>query len=537
MSPLHPSAGLRVGGRYLLSDLVAGGGMGEVWRAEDQVLGRVVAVKLLRREYAADDAFLSRFRAEARHAASLGHPGIAQVFDYGEDDGTAYLVMELVPGEPLSARLQREGALPAAVAVPLLQQAARALDAAHATGLVHRDVKPGNLLITPDERVKITDFGIARAGDQAPLTRTGEVMGTAQYLSPEQAMGRTATPASDVYSLGIVAYEMLRGRRPFEADTAVAIALAQVNNAPEPLPASVPAPVAATVLQALAKDPAERPASAAAFADSLGDALRGVPPTLGALAVAGAATTVLPPVPPSDLPPVALPADPVTPVTGTAGAAQAPEVAQEARPGGRSGRAVLGVALLLLLVLGTAVAVALTRGGGTPVDPARSTTVTTPASTQPTSESASSSSSTSSSDTSESTRTSSSTSQEPSSPSETSTSTKPTSSTSSTSSSTTSPSSSSSTSSSTSSTSTRTSSSPSSTDAAEGASPTDVVAPTPEPTSSDRSRTDEPGSPTQGSAAGTPESSGEASTGDTGTGDETGHAARAAADGGRPSTR
>lgn len=277
MSVNHPEAGLRVGDRYVLTQRVATGGMGEVWRAQDDVLGREVAVKVLRREYAEDETFLTRFRGEARHAASLAHPGIAAVYDYGEVEGVAYLVMELVPGEPLSARLAREGALPAAVAVPLLQQAADALQAAHAGGLVHRDVKPANLLITPDERVKITDFGIARAGDQVPITRTGEVMGTAQYLSPEQALGRNATASSDVYALGVVAYEALAGRRPFEGETPVATALAQVNDPPPPLPEHVPAPVANAVLTAMAKDPADRPESAAAFGAGLGTALDGLP--------------------------------------------------------------------------------------------------------------------------------------------------------------------------------------------------------------------------------------------------------------------
>jgi serine/threonine-protein kinase len=258
MSPLIPAVGIVVGNRYELTSRVAGGGMGEVWAARDQVLGRTVAVKLLRAQHADEPTFLHRFRTEARHAASLSHPGIASVYDYGEDDGAAYLVMELVPGEALSTRLQREGALAPAVAVPLLQQSAAALQAAHSAGLVHRDVKPANLLITPDDHVKITDFGIARLGDDAGITRTGEVMGTAQYLSPEQALGQSATPASDVYSLGVVAYEMLAGRRPFDADTSVAIAMAHVQRAPEPLPAAVPPAIAAVVLQALSKDPAQR---------------------------------------------------------------------------------------------------------------------------------------------------------------------------------------------------------------------------------------------------------------------------------------
>ena len=374
MSAVHPEPGLRVGDRYVLTSRIAGGGMGEVWTARDDVLGREVAVKLLRREYADDELFLTRFRAEARHAASLGLPGIASVYDYGEVEGVAYLVMELVPGEPLSARLAREGALPANVAVPLLQQAAAALEAAHVQGLVHRDVKPANLLITPDDDVKITDFGIARAGDQAPITRTGEVMGTAQYLSPEQAMGRTATPASDVYSLGCVAYEALSGRRPFDHDTVVATALAQVNDTPDPLPPNVPGAVAAVVMQSLQKDPARRPASAAAFGAALGAALQGVfpagaattaptqviaPPDVAPLAGAGAATalpdatSVL-----GSLPPAAA-AAPV-PATGTGTITPPP-------PQRRSGRWVAAV-VVLLLVVAAVVAYALAHDGsaGTP---------------------------------------------------------------------------------------------------------------------------------------------------------------------------
>lgn len=282
MTSLHPVAGLYIGDRYQLTHRIAGGGMGEVWSAHDHVLDREIAVKLLRPELAEDPGFVERFRAEARHAASLSHPGIASVYDYGEIGGSAYLVMELVPGRPLSAIIAERGALPAAEAVPLIQQAALALQAAHVAGLVHRDVKPGNLLVTPQGQVKITDFGIARAGGQAPLTRTGEVMGTAQYLAPEQAMGRTAAPASDVYALGVVAYEALSGHRPFDADNPVAVAMSQVNDTPPPLPATVPPAVAAVVLQSLAKDPDERPHSAADLADALGRAMRGQGPAAAA---------------------------------------------------------------------------------------------------------------------------------------------------------------------------------------------------------------------------------------------------------------
>ena len=185
--------------------------MGEVWEATDLVIGRTVAIKILKDEYLGDPGFLERFRAEARHAALVNHEGIANVFDYGEEEGSAYLVMELVPGEALSTILERERVLSTDRVLDIVAQTAAALHAAHSAGLVHRDIKPGNLLITPDGRVKITDFGIARIADQVPLTATGQVMGTVQYLSPEQASGHPASPTTDIYSLGIVAYECARG--------------------------------------------------------------------------------------------------------------------------------------------------------------------------------------------------------------------------------------------------------------------------------------------------------------------------------------
>ncbi|MCE4025917.1 MULTISPECIES: protein kinase [unclassified Microbacterium] len=263
---MRPTQGVHFGGRYELQSRIAIGGMGEVWEATDHVIGRTVAIKILKDEYMGDPGFLERFRAEARHAALVNHEGIASVFDYGEENGSAYLVMELVPGEALSTIIEREGTLSADKTLDIVAQTASALQAAHAAGLVHRDIKPGNLLITPDGRVKITDFGIARIADQVPLTATGQVMGTVQYLSPEQASGHAASPATDIYSLGIVAYECLAGKRPFTGESQVAIAMAQINDAPPPLPATVPQPVQNLVMAMIAKKPADRPSSAATVA-------------------------------------------------------------------------------------------------------------------------------------------------------------------------------------------------------------------------------------------------------------------------------
>jgi serine/threonine protein kinase len=263
---MRPSAGMNFGGRYALDSRIAVGGMGEVWQATDTVIGRQVAIKILKDEYLGDPGFLERFRAEARHAALVNHEGIANVYDYGEEDGSAYLVMELVPGEPLSSVLERERTLPIDRVLDIVAQTSVALQAAHTAGLVHRDIKPGNLLITPENRVKITDFGIARIADQVPLTATGQVMGTVQYLSPEQASGHPASPSTDIYSLGIVAYEALAGKRPFTGESQVAIAMAQINDAPPPLPETIAEPVRNLVMSSIAKKPSDRPDSAANLA-------------------------------------------------------------------------------------------------------------------------------------------------------------------------------------------------------------------------------------------------------------------------------
>jgi eukaryotic-like serine/threonine-protein kinase len=285
---MRPTSGLTFGGRYQLSNRIAIGGMGEVWQATDLVIGRTVAIKILKDEYLGDPGFLERFRAEARHAALVNHEGIANVFDYGEEEGSAYLVMELVPGEALSTILERERVLATDRVLDIVAQTASALHAAHAAGLVHRDIKPGNLLITPDGRVKITDFGIARIADQVPLTATGQVMGTVQYLSPEQASGHPASPTTDIYSLGIVAYEALAGRRPFTGESQVAIAMAQINDIAPDLPVTVAEPVRNLVYSCIAKNPADRPSSAAHLARAA-QALRRGDVAAAAIAVPGVA--------------------------------------------------------------------------------------------------------------------------------------------------------------------------------------------------------------------------------------------------------
>jgi eukaryotic-like serine/threonine-protein kinase len=262
--------GLLLEGRYRLDSRIATGGMGEVWRGTDLVLARGVAVKLLLPEYARDAEGAARFRAEARHAGMVSHPNIAQVFDYSEGDGDnddtgrPYLVMELVDG-PSLAGLLADGPLGPAYTLGVTAQVSAGLAAAHAADLVHRDIKPANLLISKDGIVKITDFGIAHAAGAAPVTRTGVVVGTGAYLAPERIAGDQAGPAADLYSLGVVAYECLTGKRPFNGDP-LAVVLAHQEQPLPPLPPEVPERVAALVADLTAKDPGARPAGAAEVA-------------------------------------------------------------------------------------------------------------------------------------------------------------------------------------------------------------------------------------------------------------------------------
>ncbi|MEO6654117.1 MAG: protein kinase [Ilumatobacteraceae bacterium] len=266
---MRAEPGVLLGSRYVLVRRIAVGGMGEVWEATDSLLDRGVAVKILKEEFRTASTFLARFRAEARHAGQLSHRGIATVYDYGETEDLAFLVMELVRGRPLSELLIEQPALSTVTKLSILDQAAQGLHAAHEAGVVHRDVKPGNLMVRDDGVVKVTDFGIARALTSAPLTEHGQMLGTPAYVSPEQATGGQVTRASDIYSLAVVAYEMFAGHAPFERDTPVALALAHVHDTPPPLPSSVPRRVAELIESALSKDPSSRPPSAGHFAEQL----------------------------------------------------------------------------------------------------------------------------------------------------------------------------------------------------------------------------------------------------------------------------
>ena len=260
------SPGVTLGGRYRLDERIAGGGMGDVWRGTDEVLGRTVAVKILLPALLDEPGFAERFRGEARTMATINHPGVVDVYDYGSDQQLAFLVMEYVEGDALSRTLSRVGRLTPARTMALVAQAADALQAAHANGIVHRDVKPGNLLVRPNGTLVLTDFGIARSALVGQLTVAGSVLGTASYISPEQASGDVATPASDVYALGVVAYQCLSGHRPFDGATPLEIAMKHVRETPRPLPADIPPSVRAIVERALANDPAARWPSASAMA-------------------------------------------------------------------------------------------------------------------------------------------------------------------------------------------------------------------------------------------------------------------------------
>ncbi|QFY12585.1 protein kinase [Nonomuraea phyllanthi] len=289
--------GTTLAGRYRLDTRIGAGGMGEVWRGEDIVLARTVAVKVLLPGRTEDPGFVARFQGEARAMATINHSGVVDVYDYGVSGDTVYLVMKFVDGEPLDRLLSRLGRIPPQPAMELIAQAASALQAVHDQGIVHRDVKPGNLLVQRDGTLVLTDFGIARSDMANRLTDAGMVLGTAAYCAPEQAEGAPVTPAVDIYALGVVAYECLVGQRPFDGDSAVTIALKHIRETPPPLPAEIPPAVRTLVEVALSKDPARRYPSARAMSEAARAIANGQTPAVPERALAPAPSTgTVPPV-------------------------------------------------------------------------------------------------------------------------------------------------------------------------------------------------------------------------------------------------
>jgi eukaryotic-like serine/threonine-protein kinase len=284
--------GTLIDSRYSVLDILGEGGMARVYLAHDDVLDRNVALKVLREQYAGDDEFVERFRREAKNAAALNHPSIVQVYDQGRaEEGTYYMAMECVPGGTLKELIKQGGSLEPREAAGIASRVAQALDVAHARGIVHRDIKPQNVLLSASGEAKVTDFGIARAASSKTITETNLVFGTSAYMSPEQVRGDRASPASDLYSLGVVLYEMLTGEQPYRADDPIATAMMHVDEPPRhPRDANpaVPKELDALVVKLLAKRPEDRYTSAAALAEDLRRASEGLPLLAGGL---GDATT------------------------------------------------------------------------------------------------------------------------------------------------------------------------------------------------------------------------------------------------------
>jgi eukaryotic-like serine/threonine-protein kinase len=318
--------------RYRLEEQVAVGGMGEVWRATDLLLERTVAVKLLRESFAEDPVIAERFRREALTAAGLSHPNMANVFDYVQENGRTGIVMEFVEGETLAERIERTGPLDVADAVRTASALLAALSIAHDAGVVHRDMKPGNVMISPTGEVKVTDFGIARAAGHETLTETGMVVGTAHYLSPEQVSGKPASLSSDLYAVGAILYEMLTGAKPFEAETPLAVAMQRLTEDPrdpQQRRADIPETVSQVAMTALARDPERRYASADGMRSALEAALSSAQPATRPHRADPTPTMVLPTIDDPDAPTIAVRAQPQTsatpptptPITGSSPAA------------------------------------------------------------------------------------------------------------------------------------------------------------------------------------------------------------------------
>ncbi len=343
-----------IGGRYEIIELLGSGGMANVYRAHDPHLGRDVAIKVLADRYTADPAFVERFRREASAAAQLNHPNIVQVFDRGETDGTYFIVMEYLTGPDLKSLIRTRGALPPLEAIDYAQQILAALAAAHRRDVIHRDIKPQNVMLASDGLLKVTDFGIARAGAESEMTEAGSVIGTAQYLSPEQAHGGELTSASDCYSAGIVLYEMLTGRVPFDGERPVVVAMKQINEPPVPpstYEPDIPPALEAVVMTALAKRPSERYRSAEEFSAALSDVRRQLDPAstgqhtmiLGAAAGEAAAQTAL----------MAASTPPSQP-TATAPLAASPATAAARPPAKQKRNRTTTIVIALIVVLGIA---------------------------------------------------------------------------------------------------------------------------------------------------------------------------------------
>ena len=339
----QPAPGRLLTGRYRLDQLIARGGMATVWLSRDELLGRSVALKTLHPELAHDDALRGRFRQEAVAAAGLSHPNIVATYDTGEDDGIAFIVMELVDGESLRQLLDRRQVLDPPEACSIARQVAAALDHAHRQGIVHRDIKPANVLVPREGAVKVTDFGIAKAAGGGDFTRTGTVVGTARYLSPEQVQGQTADARTDVYALGLGLYEMLAGRPAYSGDTEMATAIARLTGPPTPLELTrpgIPPAIAGVVQQALEPDPAHRIPSAAAFDEALHRALGGIAPSARTARV------------PAATPAPTAPRTPSGPAGTRPTASQATATRRAARKQSHPGRMILF--LLFLAALGVA---------------------------------------------------------------------------------------------------------------------------------------------------------------------------------------